>query len=220
MPIPRLKRIRLASIVLCAALLGVSSLPCDAAREAASTTARGAQAAESKQQSRITGVSIAGSEPAGTFGGVAYKRTWGTVSGVVAPGKRYSASTNCLTTPTATTITSPNLKLSRRRNRARIRRSSSKRKIGAFRFSSTRCMRSRLQDRHPPQPTAEIPETAFFSRMRLPMRACSGRRGSPRACRRSGGRGRSDHPRLWPHARRAHASWTPNRPWISDPTIR
>lgn len=36
-------------------------------------------------QSRITYVTIAGSESAGTFGGVAYKRTWGTVSGVVAP---------------------------------------------------------------------------------------------------------------------------------------
>jgi len=36
------------------------------------------------QQSRITYITIAGSEPAGTFGGVAYKRTWGTVTGVVA----------------------------------------------------------------------------------------------------------------------------------------
>jgi hypothetical protein len=36
-------------------------------------------------QSYIRSVSISGSETAGTFGGVLYKRTWGTVSGIVAP---------------------------------------------------------------------------------------------------------------------------------------
>jgi hypothetical protein len=46
---------------------------------------RSAGAPGATQQSRITGVSITGSQPAGTFGGVAYKRTWGTVSGIVAP---------------------------------------------------------------------------------------------------------------------------------------
>jgi hypothetical protein len=38
----------------------------------------------SDQQSKITYVTIAGSEPAGSFAGVAYKRTWGTVTGIVA----------------------------------------------------------------------------------------------------------------------------------------
>jgi hypothetical protein len=38
-------------------------------------------------QSRITGVSVSGSQPAGTFGGVPYTRTWGAVTGVVAPGE-------------------------------------------------------------------------------------------------------------------------------------
>ena len=41
--------------------------------------------AGSEPHSRITGVSIRGSEPAGTFGGIAYTRVWGTVSGIVAP---------------------------------------------------------------------------------------------------------------------------------------
>jgi hypothetical protein len=40
---------------------------------------------ESQQQSRITSVSITGSEAAGTFGGVAYRRVWGHVFGLVAP---------------------------------------------------------------------------------------------------------------------------------------
>jgi hypothetical protein len=84
MPIPRLKRIRLAAIVLCAALVGVSyfvPMP----RAASFGKARGAATPGSHEQSRITGLSIAGSQPTGTFQGVAYKRTWGTVSGVVAP---------------------------------------------------------------------------------------------------------------------------------------
>ena len=58
---------------------------CDAARGVAWKKPRPAATAESQQQSRITSVSIAGSQPTGTFGGVAYQRVWGTVSGVVAP---------------------------------------------------------------------------------------------------------------------------------------
>jgi hypothetical protein len=84
MPIPHLKRIRLACIVLCAALVGAPyfvAMPHAAlfgkGRDAGSTSAR--------EQSKITGVSITGSQPTGTFGGVAYRRTWGIVSGVVAP---------------------------------------------------------------------------------------------------------------------------------------
>jgi hypothetical protein len=38
-----------------------------------------------RNASRITGVSVSGSQSAGTFGGVHYKRTWGTITGVVAP---------------------------------------------------------------------------------------------------------------------------------------
>lgn len=45
----------------------------------------GAKPAEPRDQSRITGVAITDSQPLGTFGGVAYRRTWGTVSGFVAP---------------------------------------------------------------------------------------------------------------------------------------
>ena len=43
--------------------------------------------AGTKLQSRIAGFSITGSQPAGTFGGIEYKRIWGTVSGFVAPGE-------------------------------------------------------------------------------------------------------------------------------------
>ena len=35
--------------------------------------------------SRITGVSVSGSQSAGTFGGVSYTRTWGSITGVIVP---------------------------------------------------------------------------------------------------------------------------------------
>jgi hypothetical protein len=38
--------------------------------------------------SHVTGVDIAGTEPLGTFHGVTYVRSWGTVFGVVAPGEK------------------------------------------------------------------------------------------------------------------------------------
>src|SRR5512135_2432364 len=84
MHIPRLRRIRLASIVVCAALVGA---PCFIAMPRAKLrrTSRLDETSESRRQSRITGVSITGSQPAGTFGGVVYRRIWGTVSGIVAP---------------------------------------------------------------------------------------------------------------------------------------
>jgi hypothetical protein len=44
-------------------------------------------ASGAQRQSRITSVSVLGSQPAGTFGGVPYTRTWGVVTGVVAPGE-------------------------------------------------------------------------------------------------------------------------------------
>lgn len=84
MPFASLKRLRPASVVLCVALLSAPrflAVP----RAKLPPAARLAQAPESRLQSRITGVSIAGSEPTGTFGGVAYRRVWGTVSGIVAP---------------------------------------------------------------------------------------------------------------------------------------
>ena len=56
-----------------AALLAGTSLSVDAAPNAT--------------QSRITAVSVAGSQPVGTYNGVAYSRVFGTVTGVVDPGE-------------------------------------------------------------------------------------------------------------------------------------
>ena len=84
MPKPRLKRIRSASLALCAALLGLpqyTAMP----RAASPRKSPAAEATGSHEHSRITGVSVMGSQPVGTFGGVPYMRTWGTVSGIVAP---------------------------------------------------------------------------------------------------------------------------------------
>ncbi len=80
----RSKRIIFASAGLCITLLGAPHFMAAAGPRARDTTATN-QMPESHQQSRITSVAIAGSQPAGTFAGVAYSRTWGTVSGVVAP---------------------------------------------------------------------------------------------------------------------------------------
>src|ERR1700722_6851840 len=81
---PRLKRNRLATIVLCAAYLG---FPHFMAMPGAKPlgAAPWAERSESDQQSRITSVSITGSEPTGMFGGIAYRRVWGRVFGLVAP---------------------------------------------------------------------------------------------------------------------------------------
>jgi hypothetical protein len=84
MPILPLKRIRLASIVLCAVLV-IGPYFVAVVHAKLPRTGPLAEMAESRQQSRVTGASITGSQPAGTFGGVTYKRTWGTVSGIVAP---------------------------------------------------------------------------------------------------------------------------------------
>jgi Alpha/beta hydrolase domain len=85
MPISCVRRTTLAPIVVCAALLGSSLLP---AMPRAEHPMRGLAARPdgSHEHSQITGVAVAGYQPAGTFGGVAYTRTWGTVSGFVAPG--------------------------------------------------------------------------------------------------------------------------------------
>jgi hypothetical protein len=84
MPNPRLKRILSAGVALCTAFLGLpqyTAMP----RAASPRRSFDADATGSHEQSRITGVSVVGSQPVGTFGGVAYIRTWGTVSGIVAP---------------------------------------------------------------------------------------------------------------------------------------
>jgi hypothetical protein len=84
MHIPRWKRIGSASLALSAAFLGLpqyTAMP----RAASARRSLAAEASGSHEQSRITGVSVMGSQPAGSFGGVAYIRTWGTVSGIVAP---------------------------------------------------------------------------------------------------------------------------------------
>ena len=84
MLIPRWKPIRFTNIVVCALVFGLSlilAMP----SAAAPGKSRPDAPSESRQQSRITGVAITGSQSAGSFGGVAYRRTWGTVSGVVAP---------------------------------------------------------------------------------------------------------------------------------------
>jgi hypothetical protein len=84
MPRPRIKRTSLAIFVVCALFPGSPYIPATLAAPQADKT-QSAPLAESEQQSRITSVSITGSEPAGTFGGVAYRRTWGHVFGLVAP---------------------------------------------------------------------------------------------------------------------------------------
>ena len=79
------KRIRLGSGLISLGFFGVVlSLAMPRASFAQENAAPNAN--ERHEHSRITAVSITGSQPAGTFGGVPYLRTWGTVSGFVAPG--------------------------------------------------------------------------------------------------------------------------------------
>jgi hypothetical protein len=86
MQIPRLKQIRLASMVIFAALLGVAIRSFVAAPLAAAPgEGRNGSSETANEGSRITHLAIAGSQPAGTFAGVAYRRVWGTVFGIVAP---------------------------------------------------------------------------------------------------------------------------------------
>jgi len=84
MPIFSWKQIRSAGIIACAALVGLPfGFPMP--RAAAHRTNLQAVVTDSGQQSRVTRVWVAGSQPVGTFGGVGYQRIWGVVSGVVAP---------------------------------------------------------------------------------------------------------------------------------------
>jgi Alpha/beta hydrolase domain len=84
MPIPRVKRVRLAGVILCAALTAASPVA-SVLRAAPAAQDNPAEKAASNEKSRITNVVVTGSQPAGTFGGVAYLRTWGTVFGIVTP---------------------------------------------------------------------------------------------------------------------------------------
>ena len=83
MPIPQLRRTRLAGIVLSALLVSFPDFAAQPGAASPRPTPIGTMS-ESNQQSRITSVSISGSEPAGTFGGLAYRRVWGHVYGLVA----------------------------------------------------------------------------------------------------------------------------------------
>jgi hypothetical protein len=95
---PRLGQTYRASAILCATLLGVSHFSAmPRATRFGKDRETGAIAAHqpsqkqsqkpSQKQSQITGVSIAGSQSIGTFAATPYKRIWGTVSGVIAPGE-------------------------------------------------------------------------------------------------------------------------------------
>ena len=75
----------MTACVTCATLIALSGgthLAMSAAAGAARTGTDGLG-----RQSRITGVSVSGSQPVGTFGVVPYARTWGTITGVVEPGE-------------------------------------------------------------------------------------------------------------------------------------
>jgi len=84
MRIPQLTRITSALLILLSLLFGAPAFVAMPRPEGARIN-RAAEETALRDQSRITGVSITGSQPAGTFGGVVYTRTWGIVSGVVAP---------------------------------------------------------------------------------------------------------------------------------------
>jgi hypothetical protein len=76
--------------VTSATLLALSSgahLAMSAAPRAWAKNGREAGADGLGRQSRITGISVLGSQPAGTFGVVPYARTWGTITGVVGAGE-------------------------------------------------------------------------------------------------------------------------------------
>lgn len=57
------------------------------ARRADNLASAPAAADSAKQSSRVKSIAVQGSRAAGKFHGVAYARTWGTVTGVVAPGE-------------------------------------------------------------------------------------------------------------------------------------
>jgi hypothetical protein len=81
--VQRFKGNRLACVVLGALICASQILALPSRKLPPANTP--AEMSGSDEQSKITGVTVTGSGPAGTFGGVAYLRTWGTVAGVVSP---------------------------------------------------------------------------------------------------------------------------------------
>jgi hypothetical protein len=65
----------------------ISSFGLCAAAWCAIVSALAVPGAAAPHPSGITGIAVAGTQDVGTFDGVPYVRTWGTVSGVVAPGE-------------------------------------------------------------------------------------------------------------------------------------
>jgi hypothetical protein len=85
MNILKSNRIRFASPLLWATFVAIPFFVATA-RAQSSQQGPTADPGASGERSQITNVVIVGSQPAGTFGGVAYSRTWGTVFGYVGPG--------------------------------------------------------------------------------------------------------------------------------------
>jgi alpha/beta hydrolase family protein len=78
----RAKQTYLTHLACWAALLGLAGL---AQPVRIMATPNRDAAPGGNDQSRITAIAVSGSQIVGTFGGATYRRTWGTVSGIVAP---------------------------------------------------------------------------------------------------------------------------------------
>ena len=86
MRFPRLKRTSWTCATLFALFGGAFSL-WPGLHAASARKSRESGDANSQRQSRIISISVSGTQAAGTFGGVRYERTWGTITGLVAPGE-------------------------------------------------------------------------------------------------------------------------------------
>jgi len=86
MPTLVLERTLFATAFLATALFGVPSF-LQAARAPSPEKNSAADSTSTRTHSRITGISVRGTQPIGAFGAVPYKRVWGTVSGIVCPGE-------------------------------------------------------------------------------------------------------------------------------------
>jgi hypothetical protein len=82
----RWKQMCVAGSLSCALLVGIPLFAGAPRSQDAQQQAASGDASASNERSQITNVVVTGSQPAGTFGGVAYVRTWGTVFGFVGPG--------------------------------------------------------------------------------------------------------------------------------------
>jgi hypothetical protein len=85
----RLMGICMATVALIVLLAGAHSGMSAPQAVAAKNDGGAARAGDGRSRpvSRITSISVAGSQAAGTFGAVPYTRTWGNVTGIVAPGE-------------------------------------------------------------------------------------------------------------------------------------